>query len=134
VNPETKFTNKVRKAWSITWPSMAIYKHSDRFNGGIADLHIVLAGGQTAWVEVKWVPSVAKKRKAGATDLQVAFLEEHAERGVPSIVLVGTKLGFATYRIEDYDGYVHAADLRDHIYLAEIIDEIFYGGVKRPHA
>jgi hypothetical protein len=127
MNPETRFTNKVRKLWKAAYPDIKIYKHSDRFTTGIADLHFIMPGAQTAWVEVKWQNYVANRRKGGVTALQIDFLEEHAEKGIPSFALIGTKAGCVWYRIEDYDGYVYARDLRADQYLPELVAEVLHG-------
>lgn len=126
-NPETKFTDKVRKKWKLAYPEIQIYKHSDRFNGGIADLHFVTPCGRVAWVEVKWEPYVAKRRKSAATDLQVEFLREHAEKGVPSFVLTGTNHGCVWTRIEDFDGYVYRKEMKHLDYVHELIAEVIHG-------
>jgi len=127
MNPETKFTNKVRAAWKKAFPEILIYKHSDRFNGGIADLHFVMPNALTAWVEMKWVHKVAKRRNAGVTDLQGDFLLEHVEKGVPSFVMIGTSQGCAWYRIEDFDGNIYAADLKANKYFHELVEEVIHG-------
>jgi hypothetical protein len=133
MNPETKFTNKVRTAWEKAYPDIKIFKHSDRFNGGIADLHFIMPGAKTAWVEVKWVEKVSKRRLAGLTDLQSEFLKDHAEKNVPSFVLIGTSQGWASYRIEDFDWSVYAKDLVDNKYLHELVDEVIHGGGNHFH-
>lgn len=133
MNPETKFTNKVRDAWEAAFPEIKIFKHSDRFNGGIADLHFIMPDAKTAWVEVKWVERVAKRRLAGVTDLQSEFLLDHAEKGIPSYVLVGTSQGWARYRIEDFDWSVYNKDLVDNKYLHELVEEVVHGGGNHFH-
>ena len=134
MNPETKFTTKVRNLWEAKYPEIRIYKHSDRFNGGIADLHFILPNGKIAWVELKWEPNVVKRRKGKVTDLQQDFLLEHAEKGVPSYVLIGTNGGCAWYRIEEYDGYVYGKDLLDtKKFVHELVDEVVHGGGNHFH-
>ena len=128
MNPETKFTSRVRRLWEAAYPDIVIYKHSDRFNGGIADLHFILPNGKMAWVEVKWMKQCIRRVKGKVTDLQREFLLEHAEKGIPSFVLTGTEGGCVWYRIEDYDGYVHRKDMQltDH-YVHELVAEVVHG-------
>ncbi len=134
MNPETKFTNKVRGLWEAKYPEIRIYKHSDRFQGGIADLHWIMPNGVTAWVEVKWVANVVRYRKAGLTALQQDYLEEHAEKNLPAYVLVGTKDRCAWYRIEDFDGRVYGKDLLDtKKFVHELVDEVVHGGGNHFH-
>ncbi len=131
---ETQFTDKVRKLWKAQYPEIQIYKHSDRFNGGIADLHWIMPNGVTAWVELKWIPVVVKYRQGGVTELQKDFLEEHAEKGIPSFVLIGTHEKCAWYRIEDYDGYLYGGDLRDtKRCVHELVYEVIHGGGNHFH-
>jgi hypothetical protein len=63
-NPETVFTNKMRKKLQQQFPLMRIYKHSDRFNGGVVDLHLVIPMGYCCWIEVKSILQMVKHRKA----------------------------------------------------------------------
>jgi hypothetical protein len=111
-NPETTYTNRFRKKLIQKILGIKIYKHSDRFNKGIADLHFTCPGGVQAWIEVKYMKKCAKHRKAGVTDLQQAFLEEHYANGVPAFVLVGVDKKSALYHIGGFDGSVYASDLQ----------------------
>ena len=128
--PEGKFTTKVRNLWRFMYPEILIYKHSDRFNGGIADLHFILPSGKIAWVELKWIKQVKRRVKCNVSDLQVEFLMEHAEKGIPSYVMIGTNGGWgcAWYRIEDFDGYIHRKDMKltEH-QVHELVDEVVNG-------
>jgi hypothetical protein len=113
MNPETKYTNRIRKLLMAKFPRMKIYKHSDRFTTGIADLHLTLPYGSTCWIEVKYMPKCVKHRKAGVTDLQQEYLKEHMDSGVPAYVLVGVGKKTAWYRIDAFDGNVYGSDLDD---------------------
>lgn len=108
---------------------LQVYKHSDRFNGGIADLHLIHPIGHTAWLEFKWVPICKRQRKAGVTALQEEFLKEHAAAGIPAFVVIGSKDGMAIYHIDAFDGTVYAEDLwKDDEGLHSMMEEIFTGG------
>ena len=120
MNPETKYTAKVRKTWHKTYADIKTYKHSDRFHGGVADVEVIIPDGMTAWVEFKYIKRVAKRRKAGVTELQKIFLEEHWACKVPSFVLIGTADGFALYPIEGFDGYVYAQDIWPYSRICDI--------------
>jgi len=127
MNPETLYTMKMRKLCKTLSDSVVIYKHSDRFNGGIADLHLALAPpkstplkkGLVVWVEVKWIPAIRARRNAGVTALQKEFLLEHAHKSIPAYVLIGTPHGSALYHITRFDGYLYRRDLRSHKEVCE---------------
>lgn len=104
--PETKYLNRIRKIFKNLEPSIQIYKHADKFNSGIADLHYARKGGEVGWIEGKWIPSITKKRKVGVTDLQVEYLKEHSELGVPAYVLIGSPKGSVFIEIQQYTGEV----------------------------
>ncbi len=124
MNPETKFTNKVRKTWHSTYGDIKTYKHSDRFHGGVADVELIIPDGMTAWIEFKYIKKVAKKRKAGVTELQKIFLEEHWSCGIPSYVLIGTSEGYALYHIDGFDGYVRAYDIKPYNRICDVFHYI----------
>ncbi len=133
MNPETKFTNKVRKTWHQTYGDIKTYKHSDRFHGGVADVELIIPDGMTAWIEFKYIKKVAKKRKAGVTELQKIFLEEHHSCGIPSYVLIGTADGYALYHIDGFDGYVRACDIKPYSRICDVfhyIREVYSCGIQ----
>jgi len=111
MNPETRYTNRIRKRLIEQFPRMKIYKHSDRFNGGIADLHLTMPFGNVAWIEVKYMKSCKRYRKAGVTTLQAEFLKEHWANGLPAYVLIGVGKQSAYYRIDRFDGWVYGQHL-----------------------
>ena len=113
MNPETRYTNRVRKLLKTAFPEVVIVKHSDKFQGGIADLHVVTPWARTVWIEFKYIPSIATKRKGKLTDLQHLFLVEHWDVGVPAYVLLGTdkNKGHMLYRIDQWDGYAYRKDV-----------------------
>jgi hypothetical protein len=113
MNPETKYTNRMRSRWLAQFPEMKIYKHSDRFATGIADLHITMPFGSTAWIEVKYMAKCAKHRNGKVSELQSEYLKEHAANGIPAYVLIGVGKKSAWYRINEFDGSVYAGDLTD---------------------
>ena len=110
-NPETTFTNRIRKKLLARFPTMKIYKHSDRFNGGIVDLHLVMPYGNTCWIEVKYIKKMVNKNKVKITELQVEYLKEHWECGIPAYVLIGVDKRLAWYSYKDFDGYVYMKDV-----------------------
>lgn len=89
-----------------------IYKHSDRFQGGIADLHFTMPGGLIGWIEVKYMHKCVRHRKAGVTDLQDAYLREHWQNGIHGFVLVGVGKQSSIQHISQFDGYVYAGELQ----------------------
>lgn len=107
MNPETRYTNRIRKKIIETAPGVKIYKHSDRFNGGIADLHLTIPGGRLAWIEMKFTKVCARKKQAKVTDLQVEFLREHSENGIPAFVMVGVGKNSVIYHVDSFDGYIY---------------------------
>ena len=109
-NPETTYTNRIRTKITKMYPDVRVYKHSDRFNGGISDLHMIKSHNDVAWVEVKFLKACARYRKAGVTELQDEFLKEHWERGVPSFVLVGIGKLSVLYRYDRFDGRAYRND------------------------
>jgi hypothetical protein len=121
MNPETKYTNYVRKLMKTKWPDMVTVKHSDRFHGGVADLHATRSNALTIWIEFKYLPTIAKKRKSGLTELQRDYLLEHWERGVPAYVLIGTdrNKGHMLYTIDAHDGYAYRADILNNTQLLQ---------------
>ena len=112
MNPETRYTNKVRRLLKAEFPGIVMVKHSDTFHAGIADLHASLPTGKTIWIEFKYLPSIAKCRKAGVTDLQKEYLLDHLAVGVPSYVLIGTDRTktHMLYMIDMFDGKAYRAD------------------------
>ncbi len=115
MNPETRYTNRVRRLMTKQWPDIVIVKHSDNFTGGIADIHASLADAKTIWIEFKYLPAIARKRLGEATALQCVFLQDHFDVGIPSYVLIGTdhNKGHMLYRIDRYDGYAYRKDILD---------------------
>jgi hypothetical protein len=126
-NPETVFTNRIRKKLLAQFPNMKIYKHSDRFNGGIVDLHLIHPHGNTCWIEVKYVKECVHHRKANVTDLQLAYLREHWEAGIPAYVLVGVGRELAWYTYPDWDGRVY----RQHVVPDSHIEKLVYDMERR---
>jgi len=114
MNPETRYTNRIRKILKAELPGVKMWKHSDRFHGGVADLEVVFRG-VTVWIEVKYLPKIAKRRWAGVTDLQLDCLLEHFEAGVPAYVLVGTddNKGHMCYRVDKFDGNAYRKDIEN---------------------
>ena len=111
-----------------------IYKHSDRFNGGIADLHFTLPGGKIAWIEVKYMAKCVKHRKAGVTELQEEYLRDHWKNGIHGFVLVGVGKQSSICHISQFDGHVYGSDLRTDESAVEFLNRITRmeasGGVK----
>lgn len=127
-NPETVFTNRIRKKLLTQFPNMKTYKHSDRFNGGIVDLHLTQPFGNTCWIEVKFIRDFKHHRKINVTDLQYEFLKEHWENGIPAYVLVGVgRNELAWYSQPDWDGYVY----RQHVVPDSHIEKLIYDMEKR---
>ena len=121
MNPETRYTNRIRKHLAAEFPSIKVYKHSDRFNGGIADLHLVKSPGIVIWIEVKYMAACVHHRKVGITDLQVEFLREHAARGVAAYVLAGVGKKTVWYHIDEFDGNVYGKDLKPDAHVDNLI-------------
>jgi hypothetical protein len=125
MNPETLYTNKVRRMLKKQWPDVVIVKHSDRFQTGIADLHATRANALTIWIEFKYMPNIFKRRKVsdGSHELQIAYLKDHDEVGVPAYVLIGTdkNKGHMLYRIDKYDGYAYRKDVLNDSQLIEAL-------------
>ena len=125
VNPETLYTNKVRRMIKKRWPDVVIVKHSDRFSTGIADLHATRANALTIWIEFKYMPAITKRRKItdGSHELQIAYLKDHDEVGVPAYVLIGTdkNKGHMLYRIDKYDRYAYRKDVMNDAQLMEAL-------------
>ena len=126
MNPETRYTNKVRRLLRQHYPDVVIVKHSDRFHAGVADLHASRSNALTIWVEFKYMPSVTKKRKVPeheGSELQIAFLKDHLEVRVPAYVLIGTdhNKGHMLYRIDRYDGYAYRKDVMNDLQLIEAL-------------
>ena len=115
MNPETPYTNKVRRLLKATYPNIVVVKHSDSFTGGIADIHASLPNAKTIWIEFKYLPAIARKRLGETTALQCEFLWDHFNVGVPSYVLIGTdhNKSHMLYRIDRYDGYAYRKDILD---------------------
>jgi hypothetical protein len=111
--PETKLIRKVQKILKEIEPSIEHWKHADKFNAGIADVHMIMAGGHQAWIEFKWVPSITRKRQVDVTELQTLFLYDHAVRQLPAYVMVGSPKGLVCIHISDFNGYVLASDFSD---------------------
>ena len=123
VNPETLYTNRVRRLFKTWYPGVVIVKHSDRFNGGIADLHASRPNGQTIWIEFKYLMSITRHRDGKATDLQIEYLRDHLAVGVPAYVLIGTdkNKGHMLYRIDKYDGKAYRKDVLSDSQLRETL-------------
>jgi hypothetical protein len=116
MNPETRYTNRVRRLMKQTWPDVVDTKHSDRFQTGIADLHASRSNAKTIWIEFKYVPTITKRRKVpddGRLELQRCFLLDHFEVGVPSYFLIGTdnNKGHMLYSVDQFDGHCYRKDV-----------------------
>ena len=125
-NPETRYTNRVRVLMRREWPDIVIVKHSDRFKTGVPDLQASRANALVIWVEFKYLPSITKKRKIpddGGHELQIAFLKDHFEVGIPAYVLIGTdkNKSHMLYRVDTYDGYAYRQDVLDDSQLMKAI-------------
>ena len=125
-NPETVYTNAVRRLLKKHYPDVVIVKHSDRFQSGIPDLQATTAWGRTIWIEFKYIPHIFKRRKVPeheGSELQIAFLKDHLEVGVPAYVLIGTdhNKGHMLYRIDTYDGYAYRKDVMNDLQLIEAL-------------
>jgi hypothetical protein len=108
------------------WPDVVIVKHSDRFSTGIADLHATRANALTIWIEFKYMPAITKRRKIpddGQHELQIAYLKDHDEVGVPAYVLIGTdkNKSHMLYRIDKYDRYAYRKDVMNDQQLMEAL-------------
>ena len=126
MNPETLYTNKVRRLLKKQYPDVVIVKHSDRFRTGIPDLQASRSNALVIWIEFKYMPSVTKRRKVPeheGSELQIAFLKDHLEVGVPAYVLIGTdqNKGHMLYRIDRYDGYAYRKDVMNDLQLIEAL-------------
>jgi hypothetical protein len=126
MNPETVYTNKVRRLLKKRFPDVVMVKHSDRFRTGIPDLQASRSNALVIWIEFKYMPSVTKKRKVPeheGSELQIAFLKDHLEVGVPAYVLIGTdqNKGHMLYRIDTYDGYAYRKDVMNDFQLIEAL-------------
>lgn len=106
MKPETRYLNRIRKIFKDLVPGIQIYKHADKFNAGIADLHLSFPDGITVWMEGKWVPSITSHRKVDLTDLQQEFLKEHAGCQIPAYVIVGSPHGTTFIHISKWTGEV----------------------------
>tara|TARA_R110000772_G_scaffold267971_3_gene393601 strand:+ start:34600 stop:34992 length:393 start_codon:yes stop_codon:yes gene_type:complete len=116
MNPETSYTNRVRTLLKRWYPDVVIVKHSDRFKSGIPDLQASRSNALVIWIEFKFIPSIAKKRKVPeheGSELQIAFLKDHLEIGIPAYVLVGTdkNKSHMLYSVDRYDGYAYRKDV-----------------------
>ena len=116
MNPETSYTNRVRTLLKRWYPDVVIVKHSDRFSAGIPDLQASRSNALVIWIEFKYLPTITKKRKVPVHEgsaLQVAFLLDHLEVGVPAYVLVGTdkNKSHMLYTADAYDGYAYRKDV-----------------------
>lgn len=112
-NPETRFTNKLRKMILETDPDAYIVKHADSFNHGVPDIEVVLPGKPIAiscWFEIKWVPEITKTRKIKYRPLQKVVCEHRASLGLPSGLIVGSPLGIAWYHGSCLPTHVLATD------------------------
>jgi len=121
MNPETRYTNRVRKLLKEWYPDIVIVKHSDQFQSGIADLHASLPTAQTIWIEFKYIKHIKAHRNGKVTDLQEYYLLDHLAVGVPSYVLIGTdkNKGHMLYRIDHYDGSAYREDVMNDDQLRE---------------
>lgn len=124
MNPETRYTNTVRRLLKQAYPDVVMVKHSDRFQTGIPDLQASRANALVIWIEFKYMPSITKRRKVPeheGSELQIAFLKDHFDVGIPAYVLVGTdkNKGHMLYRIDVYDGYAYRKDVLNHTQLIE---------------
>ena len=118
MNPETSYTNRVRTLMKRTWPDVVIVKHSDRFKTGIPDLQASRSNALVMWIEFKYIPAITKRRKVPeheGSELQIAFLKDHFEIGIPAYVLIGTdkNKGHMLYQVDKYDGYAYRKDVMD---------------------
>jgi hypothetical protein len=108
------------------WPDVVIVKHSDRFKTGIPDLQASRSNALVVWIEFKYLPKIAKKRKVPVhegSELQLAFLKDHWEIGIPAYVLVGTdrNKSHMLYTVNQYDGYAYRKDVLTDV---ELIKEL----------
>lgn len=119
-NPETRYTDRFRRWVKTRYPHASIDKRSDRFNSGMSDLEIHL-NGRAILIEVKWIPSVKQQRKISWRPLQQAYLEEKAQAGIETHVLIGTPMGSARY--EWNQTHLYARDVREDAWTWQMLME-----------
>lgn len=129
-NPETRFTNKVRRQIIMQYPEAYLRKHSDKFTHGIPDFEVILPNNPIAldcWFEVKWIPEITKTRKIKYRPLQKHDLEQRAALGVPCGLIVGSPLGTAWYHGSCLPGSAVVGDFWKEPFNIDMFLQAHYG-------